>query len=158
VRNKYQRKDRKSNHKFEIVRGARVAGAGAVADGRVWAEMQAQWEELTGKPGCRSCAPFWKRSHHRVGPPHRPNPTAGCVRWGSKPGYVVFAGQKSPWKRAAGANPRGQEVELESYGQLQQDGKLQQRCRNAWWPGWSHGTIGERVESVLEGYGSRKAA
>jgi hypothetical protein len=34
VRKNYQRKERKSNHKFDVVRGARAAGAGAAADGR----------------------------------------------------------------------------------------------------------------------------
>ena len=40
-----------------------------------------------------------KRSHAPSGPPHRPNPTAGCVRWGKQSGYVVFAGQEIPLER-----------------------------------------------------------
>jgi len=47
------------------------------------------------------------------------------VRWGKQPGYVVFAGQKIPLERPRVRTREGQEVELESYGQLQQDGKLQ---------------------------------
>jgi len=49
VRNKYQRKDRKSNHKFEIVRGQELLVPLPMAE--VWAEMQAQVEELTGQAG-----------------------------------------------------------------------------------------------------------
>jgi len=61
----------------------------------------------------------------RVGTPHRPNPSAGCVRWGKQPGYVIFAGQKVPVERPRVRTREGQELELESYGQLQQDRKLQ---------------------------------
>jgi putative transposase len=64
----------------------------------------------------------------RVGPPHRPNPTAGCVRWGKQPGYVVFAGQKIPLERPRVRTREGREVELESYGQSQQARKSLRLC------------------------------
>jgi hypothetical protein len=51
-------------------------------------------------------------------PPNRPNPTADCVRRGKQPGCVVFAGQKIPLERPRVRTREGQEVELESYGQL----------------------------------------
>jgi hypothetical protein len=66
----------------------------------VWAEMQAQVEELTGQAGLQILRAILENEvTHRVGPPHRPNPTAGCVRWGKQPGYVVFGGQKIPLER-----------------------------------------------------------
>ena len=80
----------------------------------VWAEMQAQVEELTGQAGLQILRAILENEvTHRVGPPHRPNPTAGCVRWGKQPGYVVFGGQKIPLERPRVRTREGQEVELE---------------------------------------------
>jgi hypothetical protein len=47
VRNRYQRKERKSNHKFEVVRGQELLVRVPLPMAEVWAEMQAQVEELT---------------------------------------------------------------------------------------------------------------
>jgi hypothetical protein len=44
-------------------------------------------------------------------------------------------------------------VELESYGQLQQDGKLQRAVREGMVAGLSTRNYRRAVESVLEGYG-----
>ena len=49
VRKNYQRKERKSNHKFEIVRGQELLVRVPLPMAEVWAEMQAQVEELTGQ-------------------------------------------------------------------------------------------------------------
>jgi hypothetical protein len=46
-----------------------------------------------------------------------------------EPGYVFFAGRKIPPERPRVRTREGQEVELESYSQLQQDGKLQRAVR-----------------------------
>jgi len=84
----------------------------------VWAELQTQVEELTGQAGLQILRAILENEvTHRVGPPNRPNPSAGCVRWGKQPGYVVFAGQKIPLERPRVRTREGQEVELESYGQ-----------------------------------------
>jgi hypothetical protein len=126
VRKKYQSKERKSNHKFEVVRGQELM---------VRVVLRAILEnEVT----------------RRVGPPHRPNPTAGCVRWGKQPGYVVFAGQKIPLERPRVRTREGQEVELESYGQLQQDGKLQRAVRERMVAGLSTRNYRRAVESVCQ--------
>jgi hypothetical protein len=87
----------------------------------------------------------------KVGPPHRPNPSAGCVRWGKQPGYVVFAGQKVPLERPRVRTREGQEVELQSYSQLQQDGKLQRAVQERMVSGLSTRNYRRAVESVLEG-------
>jgi hypothetical protein len=118
--------ERKSNHKFEVVRGQELM---------VRVVLRAILEnEVT----------------RRVGPPHRPNPTAGCVRWGKQPGYVVFAGQKIPLERPRVRTREGQEVELESYGQLQQDGKLQRAVRERMVAGLSTRNYRRAVESVCQ--------
>jgi hypothetical protein len=159
VRKKYQSKERKSNHKFEIVRGQELLVQVPLPMAEVWAEMQAQVEELTGQAGLQILrAVLENEVTRRVGPPHRPNPTAGCVRWGKQPGYVVFAGQKIPLERPRVRTREGQEVELESYGQLQQDGKLQRAVRERMVAGLSTRNYRRAVESVLEGYGIEKSS
>jgi putative transposase len=100
MRNKYQRTDRKSNHKFEVVGGQELLVRVPLPIAEVWAEMQAQVEQLTGQAGLQILRAILENEvTHRVGPPHRPHPRAGCVRWGKQPGYVVFAGQKIPLER-----------------------------------------------------------
>ena len=97
---KYQRKERKSNDKFEVVGGQELLVRIPLPLAEEWAEMQAQVEELTGQAGLQILRAILENEvTGRVGPPHRPNPTAGCVRWGKQPGYVVFAGQKIPLER-----------------------------------------------------------
>ena len=51
MRNKYQRKERKSNHKFAVVLGQELMVRVPLPMAEVWAEMQAQVEELTGQAG-----------------------------------------------------------------------------------------------------------
>ena len=120
MRKNYQRKERKSNHKFEVVGEQELLVRVPLPIAEVWAEMQAQVEELTGKAGLQILRAILENEvTRRVGPPHRPDPSAGCVRWGKQPGYVVFAGQKIPLERPRVRTREGQEVELESYGQLQ---------------------------------------
>ena len=50
----------------------------------------------------------------RVGPPHRPDPASGAVRWGRQPGHVMFGGQKVGVKRPRVRRREGEEVELDS--------------------------------------------
>jgi putative transposase len=159
VRKKYQRKDRKSNHKFEVVGGQELLVRVPLPIAEVWAEMQAQVEQLTGQAGLQILHAILENEvTHRVGPPHRPNPSAGCVRWGKQPGYVVFAGQKIPLERPRVRTREGQEVELESYSQWQQDGKLQRAVRERMVAGLSTRNYRRAVESVLEGYGVEKSS
>jgi hypothetical protein len=59
VKKNYQRKERKSNDKFEVVRGQELLGRVPLPMAEVWAKMQAQVEELTVQVG-RSYEPSWK--------------------------------------------------------------------------------------------------
>src|SRR5690242_7684797 len=159
VRKNYQRKQHKSNHKFEIVRGQELLVRVPLPMAEVWAEMQAQVEELTGQAGLQILRAILENEvTRRVGPPHRPNPSAGCVRWGKQPGYVVFAGQKVSLERPRVRTHEGQEVELDSYRQLQQDGKLQRAVREGVVAGLSTRNYRRAVESVVEGYGIEKSS
>ena len=67
-------------------------------------------------------------------------------------------GQKIPLERPRVRTREGQEVELESYGQLQQDGKLQRAVRERMVAGLSTRNYRRAVESVLEGYGIEKSS
>jgi len=49
VRKKYQRQEHKSNHKFEVLRGQGLLVGVPLPMAEVWAEMQAQVEELTAR-------------------------------------------------------------------------------------------------------------
>jgi len=100
VRKKYQRQGHKSNHKFEVVGGPELTVRVPLPMAEVWAEMQTQVEELTGQAGLQILRAILEEEvTRRVGPPHRPNPSAGCVRWGKQAGYVVFAGRKISLER-----------------------------------------------------------
>jgi transposase-like protein len=159
VRNRYQKKDRKSNHEFEVVGGQELLVRVPLPMAEVWAEMQAEVERLTGEAGLQILRAILEEEvTRRVGPPHRPDPTAGRVRWGKQPGYVVFAGQKVPLKRPRVRTREGEEVALDSYRQLQQDGKLQRAVRERLVAGLSTRNYRCAVESVLEGYGIEKSS
>ena len=71
---------------------------------------------------------------------------------------MVSAGQKIPVERPLVQKREGQEVELQSYAQLQQDGKLQRAVREALVAGLSTRNYRRAVESVLEGYGIEKSS
>jgi hypothetical protein len=87
VRKNYQKKDHKSNHKYEVVGSQELMVRVPLPIAEVWAEMQAQVEELTGKVGLQILRAILENEvTQRVGPPHRPNPSGGCVRWGKQPG------------------------------------------------------------------------
>jgi len=133
VRNKYQRKGRKSNHKFEIVRGQELMVRVPLPIAEVWVEMQAQVEELTGQAGLQILRAILENEvTRRVGPPHRPNPSAGCVRWGKQPGYVVFGGQKIPLE---GPRVRTREARKWSWRATVSCSKTEscnERCKSAW--------------------------
>jgi hypothetical protein len=53
----------------------------------VWEELQAQVEQLTGEAGLRIIGTILENEvTRRVGPPHRPGPESGAVRWGHQSG------------------------------------------------------------------------
>ena len=54
MRNKYQRQERKSNHKLEVVGGQELVVRVPLPMAEVWAEMQGQVEELAGQAGLQA--------------------------------------------------------------------------------------------------------
>ena len=70
MRKSYQRKERKSNDKFEVVGGQELLVRVPLPIAEVWAEMQAQVEELTGQAGLQILRAILENEvTHRVGPP-----------------------------------------------------------------------------------------
>ena len=110
----------------------------------VWAEMQARVEELTGHAGVQILRAIWKIKSLAGWTSYRPNPTAGCVRWGKQPGYVVFAGQKIPLGRHEYERARARKWNWRATVSCSKTENCNERCESAWWPGCPHGTIDER--------------
>jgi hypothetical protein len=75
VRKKYQRKQRKSNPKFQIVRGQELMVQVPLPIAEVWSELQTQVEELTGQAGLQILRAILENEvTHRVGPKWVPVP------------------------------------------------------------------------------------
>jgi hypothetical protein len=111
VKNKYQRKDRKSNHIFEVVGERDLVVPLPMAEVR--GETQAQMEELTGQTGMQFLRAIMENEvAGPVGPPHRP----------------VFGGQEIALEWPRVRTREGKAVELNSHGQSRQEAKLQKRC------------------------------
>jgi putative transposase len=158
MRNRYQSKAGKSRE-FEVVGGRELRLQLPMPLVEVWEELQARVEQLAGEAGLKILHGILEEEvRQRVGPPHRPDPAAGAVRWGRQPGYVIFGGQKIPLERPRVRTREGQEVELESYGKLQQDGRMQRAVAERIVCGLSTRKYRRAVQSVLSGYGIRKSS
>ncbi len=158
MRNRYQSKARKSR-KFEVIGSRELAVHLPLPLVEVWEELQARVEQLAGEAGLKILHGILEDEvTQRVGPPHRPDPAAGAVRWGRQPGYVVLGGQKIPLARPRVRTRTGEEVELDSYGRLQQDGRMQRAVAEGIVCGLSTRKYRRAVQATLEGYGIRKSS
>ncbi|SRR5712692_5280286 len=98
MRNRYRRKERKSNP-FEVVAGRELEARMPLVE--VWEELQAEVERLTGRRACRFCEPSSKtRCGSGWDHPYQLAPREANRRWGRQPGYIVFGGQKIALERA----------------------------------------------------------
>ena len=158
MRNRYQRRGRKSN-RFEVVAGRELEVRMPLPLVEVWEEMQAEVERLTGEAGLQILRAILEDEvRQRVGPPYQPAPGGANRRWGRQPGYVVFGGQKIALDRPRVRTREGEEVELENYRRLQQDGRMQRAVRERLVCGLSTRKYHRAVHSVLDGYGIRKSS
>lgn len=159
MKNRYQRTTGKSKPKFEVVGGRELAVRLPLPLVEVWEELQAEVERLAGEAGLRIVHGILEEEvRQRVGPPHRPAAASGNVRWGRQPGYVVFGGQKVALARPRVRTRSGEEVELDSYGKLQQDGRMQRAVAERIVCGLSTRKYRRAVQATLEGYGIRKSS
>jgi transposase-like protein len=125
----------------------------------VWEELQAEVEQLAGEAGLKILRALLEDEvRQKVGPPYRPDPARGSVRWGRQPGYVVFGGQKIPLPRPRVRTREGKEVELDSYRRLQQDGRMQRAVAERVVCGLSTRKYRRAVQAVLDGYGIHKSS
>lgn len=159
MRNRYQRTRGKSKGKWQIVAGRELEVRMPLPLVEVWEELQAEVERLTGEAGLQILGAILEDEvRRRVGPRHRPDLASGNQRWGRQPGYVVFAGQKLPLQRPRVRTRAGQEVGLENYRRLQQDGRMQRAVAERMVCGLSTRKYRRAVESVLAGYGIQKSS
>ncbi len=155
----YQGTQGKSKQKFEVIGNRELLVEVPLPLVEVWEELQAQVEQLTGHAGLRIIGTILEHEvTRRVGPPHRPDPTSSCVRWGRQPGYVVFGGQKVALTRPRVRSREGEEIALESYARLQHDGRRQRAVREGIVAGLTTRNYHRAVESVLDGYGIEKSS
>ena len=158
MRNRYQRRGRKSN-KFEVVAGRELEVRMPLPLVEVWEELQAEVERLTGEAGLQILRAILEDEvRQRVGPPYQPEPGGANVRWGCQPGYVVFGGQKIALDRPRVRTREGEEVKLENYRRLQQDGRMQRAVAERLVCGLSTRKYRRAVETVLDGYGIEKSS
>jgi putative transposase len=155
----YQGRTDKSNAQFEVIGKRELLMQVPLPMAEVWSELQAEVEKLTGQAGLRIVGAILEDEvTRRVGPPHRPAPNAGAVRWGCQGGYVVLDGQKVGMARPRMRSREGKEVPLRSYELLQQDGPRQRRVREGILAGLSTRNYRRAVESLLDGYGIEKSS
>lgn len=158
MRNRYQSKARKSRQ-FEVLEGRELVVRLPLPLAEVWQELQAEVERLAGETGLKILRAILEDEvTQRVGPPHHPDLASGARRWGRQPGYVVFGGQKIPLQRPRVRTRTGEEVELQSYGKLQQDGRMQRAVAERIVCGLSTRKYRRAVQSTLAGYGIRKSS
>ena len=158
MKNRYQSKARKSRQ-FQVVEGRELEVRLPLPLAEMWEELQAEVERLAGEAGLRILHGLLEDEvRQRVGPQHRPHPASGALRWGRQPDYVVFGGQKIPLQRPRVRTRAGEEVELESYGKLQQDGRMQRAVAERIVCGLSTRKYRRAVQSTLDGYGIRKSS
>jgi putative transposase len=159
VRKTYQGTPGKSKVKFEVLGRKEVAVHVPLPMLEVWEELQPQVEQLTGQAGLQILRAILEDEvTRRVGPPHRPGPASGAVRWGRQPGYVIFSGQKVAVTRPRMRTREGQEVELDSYARLQHDGRRQRAVREGIVAGLTSRNYHRAIHSVLAGYGIEKSS
>jgi transposase-like protein len=159
VKKTYQGTQDKSKQKFEVIGKREMLVEVPLPMVEVWEELQAEVEQLTGQAGLRIIGMILENEvTRRVGPPHRPGPETGAVRWGSQPGYVVFGGRKVAIERPRVRTRKGREVELDSYARLQHDGRRQRAVREGIVAGLTSRNYRRAVQSVVEGYGIEKSS
>ena len=158
MRNRYQRKARKSN-RFEVMAGRELEVRMPLPLVEVWEELQAEVERLTGEAGLQILRALLEDEvRQRVGPPYQPTPGGANRRWGRQPGYVVFGGQKIALQRPRVRTREGEEVELENYRRLQQDERMQRAVCERLVCGLSTRKYRRAVQTVIEGYGIQKSS
>ena len=133
MRNKYQRKERKSNHKFEVVGGQELLVRVPLPIAEVWAEMQAQVEELTGQAGLQILRAILEnevihRGGLRIG---RIPPRAVCAGESSRVMWSLLD-RKFRWNDHEYEPARARKWNGRATVSCSKTESCNERCRNAW--------------------------
>ena len=134
MRNKYQSKTRKSMRKFEVVAGPELELRLPLPLAELWADVQAEVERMAGETGLKIMLRILEDEvARRVGPPHRPDPAAGCVRWGKQSGYVVFgADRRFRWTGHGCARAKAKKWPWRVTASCSRTAGCSARCGNGW--------------------------
>ncbi len=121
-------------------------------------ETRWQIERIAAEAGLRliQCA-MAEEVAERAGQAHARDGQAH--RWGSQPGYVMFAGRKMAVERPRlRAKRTGREVPLDSYQRFQQDVRLEQAVLDQMALGMSTRNYEASIGAFCDGYGVKKSS
>ena len=104
MRKKYQSKERKSNHKFEVVRGQELLVRVPLPMCGCGPRCKHRWKELTGQAGLQ-ILPCWK-TKSRAGQTASTKSRSGLCALGKAAGLCSFCGTENPVGTATGTNAR----------------------------------------------------
>ncbi len=132
MRKNYQRKERKSNHKFEVVGEQELLVRVPLPIAEVWAEMQAKVEELTGKAGLQILQAILenevtRRVGPRIGPIPRP---VVCARESSRVMWCL-RDRRSRWNGRGYERGKAKKWNWRAKGSCSETENCNERCRSA---------------------------
>jgi hypothetical protein len=113
-----------------------------VALATCWPTWKAQVEELTGQAGLQILRAILENEvTRRVGSPHRPNPTAGCVRWRKQPVMWFLVDRNFRWSNRWYERARAWKWNWRATVSCSKTESCNERCGNAWWLDCPHGVV-----------------
>ena len=161
MRKNYQGKPVKSKGKFEVLGRKEVSVQVSLPLVEVWEGPEPRVEQLSGEAEDADFSGRSGRRGHaaRSATAQSRAPASGAVRWGRRPGYVIFSGPKVAVTRPRVWRTReGQEVELDSCARLQHDRTAAARGTRRHRGRAEHRRIASvRSTSVLSGCGIEKS-
>ena len=148
MRNKYQRKQRKSNpQKFEVVGGQELMMRVPLPMAEVWAEMQAQVEELTGQAGLQILRAILENEvTRRVVASASPKSYMRRLQCAGESSRVMWflVDRKFRWNGRGCERGKARKWSWRATVSCSKTESCNERCGNAWWRVCPRGTIGER--------------
>jgi putative transposase len=126
----------------------------------VLAETKWRVEQLAAEAGLKLIAcTIQEEVRQLAGQRYERRAEAVGHRWGSQPGYVMFAGRKARVGRPRVRHKEtGREMALESYGKFQQDQRLEQAVMDQMALGLSTRNYEASIQAFCDGYGIKKSS
>lgn len=126
----------------------------------ILAETRWQVERIAAEAGIRliSCT-IQDEVRQLSGERYEHRAEAPGHRWGTQPGYVMFAGRKVPMRRPRVRHKQsGQEMGLENYRRFQEDVRLEQTVMDQMALGLSTRNYEASIQAFCDGYGAKKSS